>query len=742
MMKRLLFLIVIFCALKTNAQNYLISFAGNGASETVSSVKVENLTKGTNLTLNGTDILRLTITTGINSIEDKQSSDLKIYPNPMTDNATLEFFPPVEGNAIISVCDMTGKTVVQIQNYLENSRQDFLLSGLRKGFYFINVKGNNYQYSNKLVSNGKSNGTLILDKVNNVTQAVDKNSEKTYTKGIKGNVDMAYTIGDRLKFTGISGNYSTVKTDIPTGDKTITFNFIACTDEDGNNYPIVEIGSQIWMAQNLKTKKFKDGTDIPLVSDAVAWDDLQSPGYCWYNNDEASNKDTYGALYSGWAVWSEKLCPAGWVVPSNEDWTILTTFLGGLSVAGGKLKETGFYHWSSPNTGATNETGFTALPGGVRDDKSAFSGLTDNCYFWIYSEPFYNPIGRPDIWTFFRYFTSNYGGVYQSINGPSGETDTLYVNNGLSVRCKLGSLPILTTSATSIRSTSVISGGNIINNGGAHISERGVCWSTSHNPTIEDAKTVNGTGTGIFIDTITGLTPENTYYLRAYATNGAGTGYGDEQTFSTPPSVTDADGNVYCAVIIGMQTWMTENLKTTKYKDETPIPFVTDPSAWAILNAPGYCWYNNDEASNKNTYGALYNWLTVNTGKLCPAGWHMPSDAEWHQLMLFLDPDAQLPANGIESQIDGGKLKESGTGHWTTPNTGATNESGFSALPGGYRSIDGSFSGIGTGGYLDSATEYNASSRYGRSMNYDNIDVVRGPYGNRRGLSVRCLKDN
>lgn len=108
---------------------------------------------------------------------------------------------------------------------------------------------------------------------------------------------MAYSTGDRLKFTGISGNYSTVKTDIPTSDKTLTFNFIPCTDGDNNNYPVVEIGSQVWMGENLKTTKYTDGSLIPLVSDGAAWAANYTPAYCWFNNDESIYDDTHGALY-------------------------------------------------------------------------------------------------------------------------------------------------------------------------------------------------------------------------------------------------------------------------------------------------------------------------------------------------------------------------------------------------------------------------------------------------------------
>jgi uncharacterized protein (TIGR02145 family) len=365
-MKKFLFLIAIFCVLKANAQNYLITFNGTGASATVNSVKIENLTKNTSLTINGGDVLQLTVSTGVNSTETNQTSGLKIYPNPMTDNSILQIYPPEAGNAVISVLDLTGKSLAQTQSYLENFRQDFRLAGLKNGFYIINVEGNNFQFSEKLVSNGKSNGKISLEKINIVTQTIDKQTVKADSKGNQATVTMEYTTGDRLKFTGISGNFSTVITDIPASNKVITFNFIACTDGDNNNYPVVEIGTQVWMAENLKTTKYNEGTDIPYKPQAVDWVAMTSPAFCWYNNDAAANKNVYGALYNWFAASTANLCPVGWHVPSEPEWTILTTYLDGLSSSGGKMKETGTSHWASPNTGATNSSGFSGLPGGYR----------------------------------------------------------------------------------------------------------------------------------------------------------------------------------------------------------------------------------------------------------------------------------------------------------------------------------------------------------------------------------------
>ncbi|MCB8964191.1 MAG: fibrobacter succinogenes major paralogous domain-containing protein [Bacteroidales bacterium] len=140
-------------------------------------------------------------------------------------------------------------------------------------------------------------------------------------------------------------------------------------DADGNTYKTIKIGTQVWMAENLKTTKDKNGAAIPEVADATAWKNLTTSGYCWYNNDE-TNKGTYGALYNWYTVNTGNLCPTGWHVPSDAEWTTLTNLVGN---SGGKLKEAGYAHWISPNVGATNQTGFTALPGGYR-----YNGIFSN----------------------------------------------------------------------------------------------------------------------------------------------------------------------------------------------------------------------------------------------------------------------------------------------------------------------------------------------------------------------------
>jgi uncharacterized protein (TIGR02145 family) len=197
----------------------------------------------------------------------------------------------------------------------------------------------------------------------------------------------------------------------------------------------------------------------------------------------------------------------------------------------------------------------------------------------------------------------------------------------------------------------------------------------------------------------------------------------------------DVDGNTYKAVKIGTQVWMKENLKTTKYNDGSSIPYETNNTNWINLSTPAYCWYDNDEASNKPVYGALYNWYTVNTGKLCPTGWHIPSDAEWTILGTYL---------GISS-LAGGKMKETGFLHWNTPNQGATNECGFTGLPGGQRTFgDGNFVQLGTRGIWWSSTEISSIDSRVRGLYYENSTFLSdvGAYGHKNyGFSVRCVKN-
>lgn len=205
---------------------------------------------------------------------------------------------------------------------------------------------------------------------------------------------------------------------------------------------------------------------------------------------------------------------------------------------------------------------------------------------------------------------------------------------------------------------------------------------------------------------------------------------GNNDAYLMASSVTDTDGNVYQIVTIGTQVWMAENLKTTRYDDGASIPLVSDSALWMSLSAPGFCWYYNEPATYKNTYGALYNWYAVNTGKLAPMGWHVPTNSDWATLITYLGGPS----------LAGGKLKEAGTANWNSPNTGATNSTGFTALPGGAREPTGAFKSAGVyGAWWASAADTSFCE-----MDYNDAAVTQ--YGGTLvshlfGLSVRCIRD-
>jgi len=210
-------------------------------------------------------------------------------------------------------------------------------------------------------------------------------------------------------------------------------------------------------------------------------------------------------------------------------------------------------------------------------------------------------------------------------------------------------------------------------------------------------------------------------------------------------TVTDRDGIIYNTVSIGLQVWMTENLRTTHFNDGTPILYLAEDSSWSSntqLTYYGYCWYDND-SSNRGKYGALYKITLATSGLLCPDGWHIPTNSEWDDLTTYLGGDL----------VAGGKLKDSSTIYWKSPNVGATDESSFTALPGGYRDGDGTFSGIGDSGFWFSSSIYHSSSvmqeshnsllRWGYRLGFDNDEFIVDTYNtiNSPGFSVRCIKD-
>ena len=483
-------------------------------------------------------------------------------------------------------------------------------------------------------------------------------------------------------------------------------------------------------------------------------------------------------------------------------------------------------------TGATGIGTATGLPSGVTA---------------VWSADVITISGTPTTTGTFNYTIPLTGGC-----GSVNATGSITVSAVLSAT-------LTTTTVTSITATGASSGGNITVDGGTSITGRGIVWSTITGPTVSlMTKTTNGTGTGTFASMIIGLTASTTYYVRAYATNSAGTSYGNEVSFTTctlntagtassSPSllvnttltnimisttgatgigtatglpsgvtavwsadvitisgtptttgtfnytipltggcgsvnatgsitvsacptatITDNGMNTYNTVTIGTQCWMKENLRVRKYNDGTEIRF--DKSGGTAGDDSGQTWagggrkygaytiYAHDSTatpSNLASYGYLYNWYAAkgiaSTGSItykniCPTGWHVPTDSDWNKLIISIHSGADTTGTATQSTTAGGKMKSTGnntasTGLWTSPNTGADNLSGFSALPGGFRSNPGEFSSIRNTASFWSATEDNSTNAWSRGLSYNNGNVSRISSIFAVGASVRCLRD-
>jgi uncharacterized protein (TIGR02145 family) len=261
-------------------------------------------------------------------------------------------------------------------------------------------------------------------------------------------------------------------------------------------------------------------------------------------------------------------------------------------------------------------------------------------------------------------------------------------------------------------------------------------WSAGRNPTINDNKAVSVNLSGSFTLKITGLIKNTTYYVMAYATNPGGTAFGNVLSFTTlrgSGTVTDIDGNVYDTVAIGTQVWMVQNLRVIHYRNGDTIANLKDNTQWCNFTTGAYCNFNND-VNNVPVYGRLYNWYAIaDSRNIAPAGWHVATDADWTILMSYTGGDS----------IAGGNLKEAGIVHWQSPNTGANNNFGFTALPSGTRFGQYGIPGYGTFTNLGETAEWwTSNEQCTRGMSYNSTNVLHSTDSRwSDGYSVRCVKD-
>ncbi|MBO7492962.1 MAG: hypothetical protein J6T87_02320 [Bacteroidales bacterium] len=483
-------------------------------------------------------------------------------------------------------------------------------------------------------------------------------------------------------------------------------------DIDNNEYATVQIGTQCWMKRNLRTSRFADGTGIShgrsgsfdtYLSDSIATA-LYAMDYGNIINTHAAYRR--GFLYNWSAAMKRQLnpdgtaldiCPEGWHLPSDSEWTVLTNYVGSKSnyqcngnplyiakalasdvqPLHGDLGNPDYgYCWATPHY----ETTFLCAPSNnvVSNNATEFDAFPSA--YWFYTND-----GLPNIdfsiaearwWTSTKQDASH---VYvRRIHHDSATVSTALneTYNYAAVRCvrnEGSNLPTPTLPSVRTMEVSNISGmsayatGNVTSNGGAYVSSFGICWSTSPNPTLNDSHTTQYGNLGMFTDFMPSLDVNTTYYVRAYATNSVGTAYGDLQMFTTLPladaqpcagaaTVTDYDGNTYNTVQIGNQCWMKENMRATHFADGTPIAF--RPASVSDNDITPYISYPNDDSTNVSICGYDYNWYAAMRNAassnatpsgvqgICPNGWHVPSFAETSALVDYVYSQPQYVCSG------------------------------------------------------------------------------------------------
>lgn len=512
-------------------------------------------------------------------------------------------------------------------------------------------------------------------------------------------------------------------------------------DRDGNTYTTIIIGSQKWMAENLRYEG-----DIPLGPSTLS----NTIAYRYYPDSEESNVANYGCLYNWTAAMygassSEEnpsgvqgICPNGWHLPSKAEWELLSTALGGTTYAGAQLAGQS-YLWSS---GALTESeyfgtsGFVALPAG------SGSGLGGTATFWTSTEH-----GDDNAVHYSIDWNQTGASVYQNIKWCER-----------SVRCVCDNGPVTSSTTTDLyvetigytmgASYSVTLNGKVTFENGA-VTERGFVYGTNPD-NLNQTVVATGTGTGAFSYQLTGLLAGVTYYYKAYAMNNEETVYGWINNFTvcgvvgTPgtngePIVDTRDGNTYATITIGGQTWMAENLR---YEGS-----ITLASEGQLSENVAYRYYPNNDEANLPTYGYLYNWKAAMSGAnsstanpsgiqgICPNGWHLPSNAEWNQLAIALGGTDYAGAQ-MAGQSD----------LWTSEALTESEyfgTSGYNAVPSGnYGSSGSSYGEFGTDANFWSATEYNDTIAYLYFVGWRRLDLVsRNNYSKKTAFTVRCVQD-
>lgn len=708
------------------------------------SVIISDLSSGSDTTIYGATPSLVIMFTGTNDnfqIDGMYLSDP--IPNPTSGNSEMVLVLDQYSSLVLSMYDISGAVLYSRHTQVGPGVYRLNVTTGGKELVIVSLRTNNAILSRKII-------TIKGGSVGNTNPSVDiSRVAPSVTHPVKSAMGFGFNPGDTLLLISFASGYlpdSIISS--PTVNTSYTFSLktnpvFVCgstlvDSRDNQLYPTVHIGTQCWMGKNLNV-----GMMVNSVNTGSYHSDVTNNGviekYCCYN--DTSYCTTYGGLYE----WDEAMgydttpgiqgvCPTGWHIPTDADWNTLETYLGGYNVAGGKMKETGYIHWPSPNTGATNSSGFTGLPGRCRNSDGSFIMSGHFGYFW--SSSLYSSF---DAWSrYLTYYTEEFGYQYS------------YRTEGYSVRCVADTFqPCLPQpdQAYAGPDSLLIIGDSIFLYANTPLSGFGQ-WSIIFGQGGEIADSSNATSLftgqpGFMYSLVWAIST-----ACDTSTDTVNISFAATQIFQEcgDTLIDIRDGQNYLTVQIGTQCWMADNLNIGMMATSVNTGYEhSDVSNNGVIEK--YCY--NNTSNNCDTYGGLYDWDeamgydTISGAQgICPSGWHIPTNDEWCTLTTLLDTTVNCNIYGTSGTDVGGKLKEIGTTYWNNPNTGATNSSGFTALGAGYRHADGTFSDLKKANLLRSSSKYTTANALYWSLSYNKATIWQGNYYKVSGQSVRCLNDS
>lgn len=839
MMNKILFWVVfVVLYLDVGAQTTTLTFTGRDADNhyiPMSGVVVSNLTRNWQDTILYPDTILVLGNVGIgdwNSAERLQLS--QNVPNPFDGVSEFSLILPKGGKVEVEIHNMNGKKMADYQNTMDAGTHTFRIQLANPQSYVLTARSGRESASVKILNKGCAGANTIR-----YLGEVDERFAKSETKENSNNPFLA---GDRMRYVAYAFVYGQscasqeiVKDQNTSEDIVLHFDVVpsdslydgrpcgnlpVVTDHEGNVYHTVQIGMQCWTRENMRCKTSPSTGTTILETNANNYSFTGKKAYCVYG--DSSNTQLYGLLYNWNAAvdtfnttYTETsvntsetdavsatfnghrrgICPEGWHVPSDSEWTVLENYVKSLnsyqcgndSTHIAKALASSFGWRNSQTTCAVgcsplmnNAVGYNAVPAGNYYGWG-FGYFNENAFMWSSSQ------------------STNAEALSRNLSyySPNVIRNYYYKDYGYSVRCIWDessnvALPTVTTLPVSANThLEAVSGGIVVSSGFGTVTARGICWSTSENPALSDSHTVNGSGLGIFTSTITGLQSETTYYVRAYATNSLGTSYGNQVEFTTDylyqpwdgtglnpndahpceiqQTVADHEGNIYHTVQIGTQCWTKENMRCLTSPRTGTSMLEMYPNNCSYTGKKAY--YVNGNPSYASTYGLLYNWnaavdtfntayteTSVNTSGtdavsatfsghrrgICPEGWHVPSDSDWTVLENYVGAQSVYQCNGNSSNVAKALAATSGwenssvsCGVGNSPSS--NNASGFTAFPAGF--FGSSFGNISFGTYFWCATQYHTPSSHYYVLNYNEPDLYGGITVKSSGFSVRCLRD-